>query len=163
MTDRCQKAAFDNTPLDNRAATRNGQTGSIFTKCNLIRLIRGFQPITARITFQINWWSLSSHAHLTTSHLYEAAAAIWEGLLPCGRFAWNWIGACPVSTNFTHWAALKFCTALQNFSKFLVSGSFAFVIYDENTSQLMPFCLITTSIITEIRSVKNFDWLLHSP
>ena len=35
--------------------------------------------------------------------------------------------------------------------------------WPENTSQLIPFCLTTTSIITEIRSPKNFDLLLHRP
>ena len=35
--------------------------------------------------------------------------------------------------------------------------------WSENTSQLIPFCLTTTSIISEIRSLKNFYWLLHRP
>jgi len=68
-----------------------------------------------------HWWSLSSHAHIATSYLYEAAAAIWEGLWPCGWLAWSWIvTSYPVPPNFTHWAAFKLCTALQNFYKFLV-------------------------------------------
>jgi len=29
--------------------------------------------------------------------------------------------------------------------------------------KLILFCLATTSIITEIRSLKNFDWLPHRP
>jgi len=33
--------------------------------------------------------------------------------------------------------------------------------WSENTSQLIPFCLTTTSFIAEIRFLKNFDWLLH--
>jgi len=41
-----------------------------------------------------------------------------------------------------------------------------FVIYDDTDQKtrlkLIPFCL-TTSIITEIRSLKNFCWLLHRP
>ena len=40
-----------------------------------------------------------------------------------------------------------------------------FVINDDTgqkkTSQLIPFCLTTTIIITEIRSLKNFDWVLQ--
>ena len=31
-----------------------------------------------------HWWSLFSHAHLATSYLCEAAAAIWEGLHRAG-------------------------------------------------------------------------------
>jgi len=42
-----------------------------------------------------------------------------------------------------------------------------FVKHDDagqkKTSQLIPCCLTTTSIITEIRSLKKFDWLLHRP
>ena len=63
-----------------------------------------------------HWWSLSSHTHLATSYLCEAAAAIWEGLSPCGWLVCSWIGTSyPVPPNFTHWAALKLCTALENF------------------------------------------------
>jgi len=95
--------------------------GRIFTKCNLIRWIRGFQPITVRDNVPDHWWSLPSHAHLATSYLCEAAAAIWEGLSPCGWLVCSWIGTSyPVPPNFTHWAALKLCIALQNFYKFLV-------------------------------------------
>ena len=50
-----------------------------------------------------------------------------------------------------------------------------FVMYDDTGQktrlELIPFCLTTISIITEIgslkeleiRSLKNFDWLLHRP
>jgi len=42
-----------------------------------------------------------------------------------------------------------------------------FVIYDDTGQKtrlkLIPFCLTTTSIITEIRSLKKFDWFLHRP
>ena len=82
-----------------------------FTICNIIRVIRYFQPITARNDVPDHWWSQSSHAHLATSYLYETTAAIWEGLLLCWLLVWRWIGACPVSPNFTHGAALKFCTS----------------------------------------------------
>ena len=68
-----------------------------------------------------HWWSLSNHAHLATSYLCEAEAAIWEGRSPCGSVVCSWIGASyPVPPNFTHWTALKLCTALENFYKFLV-------------------------------------------
>jgi len=42
----------------------------IFTKYNLVRAIRGFQPITVRITFRI-----IDEARLPTSYLYEAGLA----------------------------------------------------------------------------------------
>jgi len=35
--------------------------------------------------------------------------------------------------------------------------------WSESTSQLIPFCLTTTRIIAETRSLKNFGWLLHRP
>jgi len=35
--------------------------------------------------------------------------------------------------------------------------------WSENMSQLIPFCLTTTSTISVIRSLKNFNWLLHWP
>ena len=42
-----------------------------------------------------------------------------------------------------------------------------FVIYDDAGQKthlkLIPFYLTTTSIITEIRFLKNFDWFLHRP
>jgi len=42
-----------------------------------------------------------------------------------------------------------------------------FVIYhdtgQETRLKLISFCLTTTSIITEIMSLKSFDWLLHRP
>jgi len=38
-----------------------------------------------------HWWSLSSHAHPATSYLCEAAAAIWEGLSPCGWLVCSWL------------------------------------------------------------------------
>ena len=84
--------------------------GSIFTKCNIICLLRGFQPITARNDVPGHWWSQSSHAYLATSNLYETTAAIW-GLLLCLLLVWSWIGACPVFPNFIHGAAQTFCTS----------------------------------------------------
>jgi len=38
------------------------EAGGIFTKCNLVRALRGFQPITARLTFL-----MITEARLTTS------------------------------------------------------------------------------------------------
>ena len=44
-----------------------------------------------------------------------------QRLSPCGWLVCSWIGASyPVPPNFTHWAALKLCTALENFYKFMV-------------------------------------------
>jgi len=44
------------------------QPGRTFMKCNLVRAIRGFQPITTRITLRI-----IDEARPATSELYEAA------------------------------------------------------------------------------------------
>ena len=52
------------------------ETGSIFTKCNLVRAIRSFQPITVRITFRI-----IDEARPEKSYLYEAGLVQSSGLL----------------------------------------------------------------------------------
>ena len=51
-------------------------SGRIFTKCNLVRAVRGFQPITARVTFRV-----IDEARLATSYLYEASLVQSSGLL----------------------------------------------------------------------------------
>jgi len=50
-------------------------TGGIFAKYNFERVIRGFQPITARITFRI-----IDEACLAMSYLYEAGLVQSSGL-----------------------------------------------------------------------------------
>jgi len=66
-----------------------------------------------------------------------------------------------------------FCTG-HNFETIISGEMFGtptqchtFVIYDDTGQKthlrLIPFCLTTTSIITEIKPFKNFDWLLHRP
>jgi len=50
--------------------------GGIFTKCNLVRAIRGFQPITAQITFRI-----IDEAYPATKYLYKSGLVQSIGFL----------------------------------------------------------------------------------
>ena len=89
----------------------------LFTKYNLIRWIRGFQPTTVQITFQI----IHEACPTTPSYLCESSSGHLRRAFTV-RMTGMQLDWCiiPSTTEFTHCAAFKLCSALQHFYKFVL-------------------------------------------